>query len=279
MIARSVVYFCVLGSLFVPAPINAQTNIPLFDAHSHFKAEDEAAFTPAEIVSILDREYIRRSLVVGEPAQRALTLYNYSPESFVPFLGLYHSYKDKADWMFDADLPGRLRQQLSTGPYAGIGEIHIFAAQRQNPVFKQVVALANEKRLPILLHGDAEVVEQVFEWFPNMTVIWAHLGTRPEPDYVAELLERFPARLYVDTSVRDERFTVDGRLKDEWKAFFTEYADQVLVAIDTYSLQRWQRIGEVTGRIRHWLMQLPREVALKLAYQNAESLFSSSAHK
>jgi predicted TIM-barrel fold metal-dependent hydrolase len=137
-----------------------------------------------------------------------------------------------------------------------------------------VVALADEYNLPLLLHGDAEVVEQVIAWYPGMTIIWAHLGTHPEPALIDAMLTKYPQRLYIDTSVRDERFEDSGKLLPEWRALFIGHADRLLVGIDTYSLQRWQRIDEVTARIRHWLAQLPDAVARKLAYENAARLFA-----
>ena len=124
------------------------------------------------------------------------------------------------------------------------------------------------------MHGDAEVVEQVFAWYPGITVIWAHLGTRPQPEVIDAMLTRFPQNLYVDTSVRDERFEDNNKLLPQWRELFIRHADRLLVGIDTYSLQRWQRIDEVTTRIRHWLGQLPGDVAHKLAYGNAARLFA-----
>ncbi len=262
-----------LGLLFPTAVASGQTVIPIFDSHSHFKSEEAGEYSPADIVALLDQQKIERMVIVGEPAGRAMSLYQYAPERFVPFLGLYRSYLEKGSWMFDSALPARMRSQLEKASYAGIGEVHIFTPQKNSPVFKQIVALADEYNLPLLLHGDAAVIEQVFEWFPDMQIIWAHLGTQPEPEVIHEMLTRYPAALFIDTSVRDERFEANGELKPEWRALFIEHADRLLVGIDTYSLQRWQRMDQVTRRIRHWLDQLPVDVARKLAYENARGLF------
>ena len=267
---------CLLALLLSISCLPALAEIPLFDSHSHYKSEDAAAYSPAEVVTILDREKIQRMLVIGEPAGLVQSLYQYAPERFVPFLGLYQNYKNKADWMFDLSLPGRLRQQLSAGHYQGIGEIHLFAPQKRNPVFKQILKLADEFQLPILLHGDAEVVEQVYSWFPTMTVIWAHLGTRPEPELIDQMLKRYPETLFIDTSVRDERFLDNDVFKPQWYSLFIRHADRLLVGIDTYRLQRWHDIGLVTRLIRQWLAQLPDDVARKIAHQNAHELFNSN---
>jgi len=269
--------FClVVFLLLYGAGVIAGQDLPIFDSHSHFKAEDASHFNAADIVAILERENIESMVIVGEPAERAQALYQYAADRFVPFLGLYTDYAEKATWMFDTQLPDRLARLLDKGYYAGIGEVHLFAPQRNNPVFRQIVQLASEKGLPLLLHADAEVVEQAFAWAPQLTIIWAHLGTRPEPDFIEQMLERYPHGLYIDTSVRDERFTEAGKLRPKWRSLFIRHADRLLVGIDTYSLQRWQRIDTVTQRIRHWLSMLPDDVARKLAYENARRLFAGT---
>jgi hypothetical protein len=79
--------------------------------------------------------------------------------------------------------------------------------------------------------------------------------------------------------VRDGRFVdPEGCLRPEWRAFFIEQADQVLVGVDTHWPPRWKRFGEVTAEIRNWLAQLPPPVAERLAYRNAAQLFGMTVH-
>ena len=254
--------------------------LSLFDVHSHYKSDDAERFPVESIIDILDREYIERMVIIGEPAERALSLSQATSGRVIPFLGLYSSYRDKADWAFDITLPQRLRTALETGEYAGIGEIHLFAPHRKSPVFRKVVALATEYRLPLLVHGDAAVVDQVFEWSPKLVVLWAHLGTDPNPRIIRRMLRKHPERLFIDTSVRDERFVDEsGTLRPEWKALFIEHADRLMIAIDTFSTSRWEDIGAVTERIRGWLSQLPPDVAARLAHGNARQLFGEGVAK
>jgi uncharacterized protein YecE (DUF72 family) len=49
-----------------------------------------------------------------------------------------------------------------------------------------------------------------------------------------------------------------------------------LVAVDTYSLNRWRNYAEVADQIRLWLWQLPPSVATKLSYTNAQRFFDDS---
>lgn len=253
---------------------SAQTELPIFDAHSHYKAEDAEHFSASDIVAILDRENIKRMVVIGEPAAQVQVLYQHAPDRFIPFLGLYHTDSGKSTWMQDKQLLDRLAKQLTEGYYAGIGEIHLFAPQSTNPIFKRIVALAQQHQLPLLLHGDKEIIEQTFLWAPDATVIWAHLGTDPKPEIVDAMLTRYPEGLYIDTSVRDARFIPQGDLLPEWRALMIKHANKLMVGIDTYDLRRWQRISTVTHDIRGWLSQLPAPVAHKIAYENAEKLFA-----
>jgi predicted TIM-barrel fold metal-dependent hydrolase len=124
------------------------------------------------------------------------------------------------------------------------------------------------------IHGDAAVIDAVFERQPGLTVLWAHLGTKPRPDAIAPVLARHP-NLYVDTSVRDGRFVDEqGRLRLGWHDFFVNHADRVLVGVDTFWTRRWKRFDAVAAEIRSWLGQLPPDVAEKLGHTNATGLFS-----
>jgi predicted TIM-barrel fold metal-dependent hydrolase len=133
--------------------------------------------------------------------------------------------------------------------------------------------MASRRGLILLIHGDAEVIDAVFERAPDSTVLWAHLGTDPRPAALRPVLARHP-RLYVDTSVRDERFVDDaGRLRPAWRRFFIDHADRVVVGVDTYWTRRWREFDDVAARIRAWLDQLPPPIADRIAHGNARRLF------
>ena len=249
--------------------------IPIFDSHSHYKTEDSHVYDGKDILALMDRENITHMVIVGEPPERVQNLYKLAPHRIIPFLGLYGSYKEKADWMLNDRLPEKLEELLKKGEYKGIGEIHLFKKDRHNKNFKRILSLADKHDLPVLFHGDAEVIDQIFEMFPEMTVIWAHLGTKPAPVFLKRMLDRYPDNLYVDTSVRDEMIMRDGQLLPRWRNFFISYSHRVLVGIDTFYTPRWENIDKVTQRIRHWLSLLPDSVARKLAYENAQKVFLS----
>ena len=250
----------------------------MIDAHLHYSPIDAHALPPAEVIALLDRERVSAAVVSGRAGSTLAALHRAAPKRILPFLSVYETRADKRDWMHDLGLPARIREALASGIYRGIGELHLFAKDRDSPVLAELVSLAVAHDLVLQVHGDAAVIDAVFEQAPGLRVLWAHLGTDPRPDAIAPMLARYP-NLYADTSVRDGRFVdPDGCLQPEWRSFFVAQADQVLVGVDTHWPPRWKRFGEVTAEIRGWLAQLPAPVAERLAYRNAARLFGLSVH-
>jgi hypothetical protein len=46
-----------------------------------------------------------------------------------------------------------------------------------------------------------------------------------------------------------------------------------MIGVDTFSTSRWRHFGEFTRETRHWLDQLPQDIARKIGNQNASNLF------
>jgi hypothetical protein len=258
--------------LFLPLLSGMLAAQPLFDAHLHYDASHARVYPPQQIIAILKDNNVGKGVVAGAPPLHALALHQQAPDLVLPFLGAYRSSADKATWHRDEALPARIEQRLKNDIWRGIGELHLFAEHRHSPVFRRIVDIAARHGLPLLIHADPAVIDTVFETTPDVTVIWAHAGTFPYPDLVDDYLDRYP-RLYVDLSVRDERIAPGGMLRDAWYDLFLKHPDRCLVGVDTYSVNRWDRYHRVSERIRHWLSQLPHEVAERLAYRNAERLF------
>ncbi len=245
----------------------------LFDAHMHYDAEDAAHYTPQQIIRILDQNNITQAAVTSTPPQHARQLHQQAPERIVPILGVYRNADDKPDWPHDTSLPARIEAEMAKGGWHGIGELHLFAGDRHSRVFRRIIELAQTYKLPLLLHADPAVIDTLYEIAPAQPVIWAHAGTFPYPDLVADYLRRYPP-LYVDLSVRDDRVAPQGELRDEWYELFVTYPGRFMIGIDTYSLSRWQEYSKVAGKIRAWTSQLPEDVASRLTYENAAAAFN-----
>lgn len=247
----------------------------LFDAHLHYDADHTAQHTPADILTILDRHRISQAAITALPPDHALVLHRIAPERIVPLLGVYRTPGDKQQWWRDETLPAWVASQLTDARWRGVGELHLFAAERHSPVFARVVTLATARGLPLLVHADPVVIDKLFEHAPTATVIWAHAGAYPYPELLRDYLDRYP-RLHVDLSVRDERIAPDGNLATDWAWLLIEYKDRFLVGVDTYRAARWDDYGVVVTQIRHWLEQLPTDVAESISRRNAERLFTQT---
>ncbi len=250
----------------------------LFDVHLHYNATDAALYNPQQIIEKLDRNGIRFAVVTGTPPSHTATLYKHAPERVVPVLGVYHSYKDKTQWIYDTSLPDRVKQALDAGHWHGIGELHIFAKDRHSPVFRQIVKIASERQLSLMIHGDPAVIDTVYDIAPMQTVVWAHAGTFPYPDLLADYLSRYPA-LYIDLSVRDEQIAPLGQIDDSWYELFLKFPGRFMIGVDTYSVKRWRHLDDAVIKIRKWLAQLPVDVARQIGYDNAVTIFAKSINR
>jgi len=255
--------------LLVSASLQAE---PLFDAHLHYSAADATQQSPQQILKKLAHNDIRYAVVTGTPASHTQILYRHAPGQIVPLLGVYHRHEDKASWPGDANLPARVEAELDKGSWRGIGELHIFAKDRHNPAFHRIVKIAAKRQLPLLIHGDPAVIDRIYDIAPTQPVAWAHAGTFPYPDLVADYLRRYPA-LMIDLSVRDERIAPDGQINDDWYELFVRFPDRFMVGVDTYSPSRWQEFDSVAATMRRWLNQLPKDVARQLATANAAAFY------
>lgn len=247
---------------------------PMIDAHAHYSAPDAEVLSADAVLARLDAAGVRRLVVTSSPPELAQILYRRAPERIIPLLGVYASDRHKGNWVHDAGLPARVATQLEHGSWAGIGELHLFAGDAQQPVFAQLVQLAATHQLVVMIHGDAEVVEQAFAVAPAVRVLWGHLGTQPDPDVLAAMLARFP-HLWIDTSVRDERIAPDGTLLPAWRALFEHHPERFVVAVDTFSVNRWQHYESVVAHIRSWIAPLPQPLRSKLLHDNAAGLFEA----
>ena len=273
MIRYNLVLTCLVVSL-LPFSLNADAQFtqPLIDGHVHYNAADAQVYRPQDIIARLDNNGIRYAVVTSTPASHAAALYKHAPDRIVPFLGIYRNQFDKTNWLNDVSLPLYVEAELKNGYWRGIGELHVFAGDRNSPVFKEIVSIASRHQLVLLIHGDPAVIDTVYDIAPKQPVIWAHAGTYPYPDLIADYLKRYPF-LTIDLSMRDERIAPNGQLDDSWYELFVANPERFMIGVDTYSLSRWHDYNAVVKTIRHWLAQLPDDISSRLAYDNAALLF------
>jgi predicted TIM-barrel fold metal-dependent hydrolase len=126
--------------------------------------------------------------------------------------------------------------------------------------------------IPLLIHTDPAVIDSLYSISPGQPVIWAHAGKYPYTDLIADYLERYPA-LYIDLSMRDERIAPGGQITDDWYELIVTYPDRFMIGVDTYSTARWHEFSDATTKIRHWISQLPPDVAGMLTFKNADRVY------
>jgi predicted TIM-barrel fold metal-dependent hydrolase len=273
---RSVRRFVVVLGWLASAAAIADTPLPaMIDAHAHYSAPDAAALPPEAVLARLDAAGVERMVVTSSPPLLARDLYRRMPHRVIPLLGVYESDLHKGNWVWDAGLPARVEAALDDGEWAGIGELHLFARDAQQPVFAQLVQLAARHGLVLMIHGDVEVIERAFAIAPEVRVLWAHLGTEPQPEVLAAMLARYPDALWIDTSVRDERIAPEGTLIPAWRLLFERFPERFVVAVDTFSVNRWQHYEAVVAQIRNWVDPLPQPLRDNLLHDNAARLFES----
>ncbi len=89
------------------------------------------------------------------------------------------------------------------------------------------------------------------------------------PLTVRRLLELHP-NLWVELALRTPDVAPGGQLNPAWAALFADYPDRFMIGTDTWIPSQWTRLPSLMGEVRAWLRQLPPELALAVAYGNAE---------
>lgn len=215
---------------------------PLFDSHLHFDTEHGEHYPAAKIIEILRVNDIRQAVVTSRPPGQARVLHALAPDLIIPILGVYRLPADKQTWMQDSVLVQRLTEAIRQGGWRGVGELHLFAADRQSPVFLSIVDLAADNGLPLLMHCDPVVIDALFTHRPDARVIWAHAGAYPYPPLLRDYVERYPS-LWMDLSVRDDRIAPGGELDATWEDLLMEHSERFMVGVDTYRHERWGEYG------------------------------------
>ncbi|MGV6826999.1 MAG: amidohydrolase family protein [bacterium] len=246
-----------------------------FDVHLHYDARDRALCSPEQILEVLVGNGVQHALITSNPPTLALELAAHSEGRVLPMLGVYDAEVSKTNWWSTTDLPKRVERLLQLGDWAAIGELHLFADQRHSTVFHEIIVLGEKYQLPVMLHADPAVIDEVFRKHPNIEVIWAHAGKYPYPALLADYLDRYP-RLTLDLSMRAERIASNGEIDPDWESFLSEYSSRLMIGVDTYRSSRWLNYGYEINRFNLWLDDLSASDRDAISYGNAARLFEAA---
>ena len=267
--------FLVFAAAFLAlsAPSRAQTpDLPIFDTHIHYSAPDWAEYPEERILGILAQAGVKRALVSSTPDDGTIRLYQKDPKRIVPILRPYRTREDIGHWWQDPSVIPYLESRLALKVHKGIGEFHLFGGQTGTPVIKQLIEIVLRENIYLHAHSDEVAIVELFTLEPRLKVIWAHAGMSSGPQAVSALLDRYP-NLSVDLAIRNGDVAPGGVLDPGWRAVFLRHPDRFLAGTDTWVTSRWEALPGSVSEVRTYLNQLPRDVAEKIAYKNAERLF------
>ena len=256
------------------SPTRADDRIEIFDAHLHYNWEPTAYYSLEKVLALFREHRVTGILATSRPNNGTHALVAARPEGLwvVPFIRPYRIRADIGSWFGDPSIHELVQEEFKRGYYRGIGEFHLSGRSAANEWVKKTVDFAVANDLFLHAHADAEAVEILMSHNPKARIVWAHTGFGLESERVAALLTRYPA-LWGELSYRSGIVDGSGQLTAEWRALFTTYPDRFLVGSDTWINERWASYGDIMASYRAWLVQLPNDVAAKIAHGNAQRLF------
>ena len=257
-----------------PAIGKAINDVPIFDAHMHYKRPAWEPYPVATVIELMDRNGVAMALVSSTPDEGTIRLWQYAPSRIVPELRPYHNDAGSSNWTKAKGMQGYLEERLARYPHEGIGEFHIHQMDpTDKPLLAAIAKMALSRNIPVHIHSGAEPIRGFYEIEPRATIIWAHAGMSEPADIVGQMLDRYPT-LYADTSFRErDILTNDDSLSPDWRRVIYRHADRLMIGTDTWVNGQWDDYDGLISLNRQWLSLLPRELAEKIAFRNAGKLF------
>ncbi len=249
--------------------------LPVFDAHLHYNAEATASYSVAQALDVFRKNGVTGILANSRPNDGTRALYEAKAKDLwvVPFIRPYVVRADIQTWFRDPNIYALIESEMKRGYYRGIGEFHLYGRDAGGEQVKRIVNLAVAAGFYLHAHSDEEAMETLFAHNAEAKIIWAHTGFGTAPAKLEQYFARFPA-LWGELSYRSGITGGDGKITPEWTRLFTKYPDRFLLGSDTWINERWDSYAQIIAGYRAWLAQLPGEIAEKIAFRNAERMFT-----
>ncbi len=263
------------GLLHADEPIGEGVNeLPLFDAHMHYKEPAWGPYPPSTVIELMDKSGVSMALVSSTPDEGTIMLWEHAPERIVPELRPYHGNAGSSNWTRAEGMFDYIQKRMAAYPHEGIGEFHLHRVDPQDePLLRQIAALALEKDVYIHVHSGFAPVEFLFALEPKLKIIWAHAGMTDPASVVEDMMMRYD-QLYADTSFREnDILQSNGQIDPAWRQVLEKFPDRFMVGSDTWVNGQWADYEYLMTLNRKWLSQFSRPIAEKIAYRNAERLF------
>jgi len=248
--------------------------LPLFDAHIHYKEEAWSAYPPEAVLKLMDDTGVVMGLVSSTPDEGTITLLNYAPGRIVPELRPYHGSAGSSNWTLSPGMFEYLSERLGAYPHEGIGEFHLHAvAPADETLLLKIARMAKDRDLYLHVHSGKEPVDYLYSLEPDLKIIWAHAGMM-EPAATVEAMMAKYRTLYADTSYREyDILNADGTIDKDWRRLIERFPDRFMVGSDTWVNAQWAIYQELMDVNRRWLSRFSRPIAEGIAFKNAERLF------
>lgn len=248
--------------------------LPLFDAHVHYKEPAWDRYPVKSIVELMDQNGVAMALVSSTPDEGTVMLWEFAPNRIVPELRPYHGAAGSSNWTKMDGMDSYLEERLESYPHEGIGEFHIRQLDTSDEaLFRKIIAMAKERDIYLHVHSGTEPIRWLYGLDPEVKIIWAHAGLGSPAPEVYALMDEFP-ELLADTSLREYNILGRGETLDpQWLEIIFDFQDRLMIGSDTWVNSQWDSYSEIMTTNRLWLSKLPREVAEKIAYKNAERYF------
>ena len=262
------------------------------DSHVHFTWQQDET-TAEEVVKILEEANAGLVIISGTPTDLALEVKKVGGDRIIPFFSPYIHATGRRDWFRSDDVIKKAKADLEKGLYFGIGEVHFmegFKPRTDNKIFLQLLDLARQYHLPVLIHIDSSNEIRFLDLCrnnPDLNLIFAHAGGILKPVHIRKILEKCE-NAWIEFSARDPwRYghitNDDHTLLTGWKKLVLDYPDRFITGTDpVWSVTRgvtwdqpdegWTHYDELLKFHWTWLNDLPEDVRRKVSWENTNNL-------
>ena len=260
-------YACYLLSIVWLAGAAKAQQLPIFDAHIHYSHDAVEYLPPKEAIKALRDAGVKKALVSSSNDNGTQLLFKAAPDLIVPSLRPYRRRGEIGSWMQDITVLDYVEKNLAKNTYRAIGEFHAFGDDINTKVLQRIIALAKQYGLLLHAHSDAAAIDNIFASDPGAMVLWAHSGF-DRPEAVQAMLAKHK-NLWADLAYRSDQSS-GGKVSEDWRKVFEAFPTRFMVGTDTFAPERWLYVKSHADFTRTWLSSLPRELAERIAFRNAE---------
>jgi len=264
------------------------------DIHVHYNWDQKELISAEQIVEKLKNANVAFAVVSGTPSELALELKQAGGDLIIPFFSPYTHEMGRHDWYLDPKTVALAEAGLKSKRYFGIGEVHFmtgFQPTINNMVFQQLLMLAKNYAVPVLIHidsGNERAFLQVCRDNPNVSFLFAHAGGNLHPRHIKRIIEQCE-NVLIEFSARDPwRYGSltddDDNLLSAWRDLVIQYPDRFVTGTDpvwrvtrtqSWDLadEGWSHYTKLLAYHQNWIGGLPDSVAQKVRLENAKRLF------